>query len=69
MHMRRGIPLSQWVWLRELVRVKVVSGRFSYSGLARAAMKRALSSSDKASTSEAKKRKATYATVEERTGP
>ena len=64
MRMRRGIPLSQWVWLRELVRVKVVSGRFSYSGLARAAMKRALSSSDEASTSEAKKRKVTYATYQ-----
>ena len=64
MRMRRGIPLSQWVWLRELVRVKVVSGRFSYSGLACAAMKRALSSSDEASTSEAKKRKVTYATYQ-----
>ena len=52
MRMRRGIPLSQWVWLREL---KVVSGRFSY---------RALSSSDEASTSEAKKRKVTYATYQ-----
>ena len=43
---------------------QVVSGRFSYSGLARAAMKRALSSSDEASTSEAKKRKVTYATYQ-----
>ena len=58
MRMRRGIPLSQWVWLRELV------GSECVLAIARAAMKRALSSSDEASTSEAKKRKVRYATYQ-----
>ena len=64
MRMRRGIPLSQWVWLRELDIVVRVKGSECVLAIARAAMKRALSSSDEASTSEAKKRKVTYATYQ-----
>ena len=62
-HAQGYTALSQWVWLRELdIEVRVKGSECV--AIARAVMKRALSSSDEVSTSEAKKRKVTYATYQ-----